>query len=260
MKNKFDTVMDYIDAHIQEDIEIIKRGIYNEIGYNSSHFGKCFEVLTGETLFHYISERRLYFAGQELKHNLTKPICDIALDLGYSEQSAFTRAMRTYHDCTPNEVRKGTSHISDKKYELSHFSSNKPESRADIFWQELETNGFLTGKKFDYLMELEKATEEYGFHIDTCYAIADVAEQLEIPVGLLLNQCFQLMVDVQSNPNYIPPDIEVAIDAGVSSSEEMDQICGYYGCKYYDVDRFMVEAFRNVEQSQNSIGYTGRNL
>ena len=260
MKNKFDTVMDYIDAHIQEDAETIKRGIYKEIGYNSSHFGKCFEILTGETLFHYISERRLYFAGQELKQNLTKSICDIALDLGYSEQSAFTRAMRTYHDCTPNEVRKGARSIANKKYELSQFSDNKPESKANTFWHELETNGSISGTKFDYLMELEKATEEYGFHIDTCYAIADVAEQLEIPVRPLLNQCFQLMVDVQSNPNYVPPDVEAAIDAGVSSSEEMDRICDYYHCKCYDVDRFMVDAFRKVGQNQNFLGYTEQNL
>ncbi len=84
MNNKFDTVMDYIDAHIHEDAENIKKGIYSEIGYNSSHFGKCFEVLTGETLFHYINERKLFFAGQELKLNLEKSICDISLDLGYS--------------------------------------------------------------------------------------------------------------------------------------------------------------------------------
>ena len=86
-----------------EDAEIIKKGIYNEIGYNSSHFGKCFEVLTGETLFHYINERKLFFAGQELKLNLEKSICDISLDLGYSDQSAFTRAMRTYHARYPRQ-------------------------------------------------------------------------------------------------------------------------------------------------------------
>ena len=118
MNNKLDTVMDYIDAHIHEDAENIKKSIYSEIGYNSSHFGKCFEVLTGETLFHYINERKLFFAGQELKLNLEKSICDISLDLGYSDQSAFTRAMRTYHDCTPGEIRKGTKSIPNNKFQL----------------------------------------------------------------------------------------------------------------------------------------------
>ncbi len=237
--------MDYIDAHIHEDTETIKRGIYNEVGYNSSHFGKCFEVLTGETLFHYISERRLYFAGQELKYNTTKSISDIAYDLGYSDQSAFTRAMKSYHNCTPNEVRKGTNAVPNGKHNLAEFGGSKAESKADVFWRELESDGFLSGKKFDYLMELEDATKEYGFSIDTCYAIADVAEQLEIPVKLLLNKCFQLMEEVQSDPNYIPPDVEAAIDAGVESTDELERICDFFQCKYYDLDSFMVEAYRN---------------
>ena len=251
MKNKFDTVMDYIDAHIHEDAETIKKGIYGEIGYNSSHFGKCFEVLTGETLFHYINERKLFFAGQELKHKSEKAICDISLDLGYSDQSAFTRAMRTYHDCTPGEIRKGTKGVPDKKYRLADFSDNKPESKADTFWRELETDGFLSGRKFDYLMEIEDARKEYGFDVDTSYAIADVAEQLEIPVGLLLRECFQLMAEVHSDPNYIPPDVEAAIDAGAESTEEMEKICEFFQCKYYDVDSFMVEAYRKRSEKDN---------
>ncbi len=224
MNNKFDTVMDYIDAHINEDTETIKKGIYNEIGYNSSHFGKCFEVLTGETLFHYINERKLFFAGQELKLNLGKSICDIALDFGYYDQTAFTRAMRTYHDCTPGEIRKGTKSVPNNKFQLSNFSNNKPESRADTYLRELKEDGFLSVKKLDYLMEIEDATKEYGFDIDTSYSIADVAEQLEIPVSLLLRECFEIKAELHSDPNYIPPYIEAAIDAGVASSEEMEKI------------------------------------
>ena len=53
-QNKFDTVMDYIDVHIAEETDNIKKGIYNEIGYNSNTFGNCFSVLTNKTLFHYI--------------------------------------------------------------------------------------------------------------------------------------------------------------------------------------------------------------
>ena len=116
--------------------------------------------------------------------------------------------------------------------------------RADAYWRELEEDGFLSGKKFDYLMEIEDATKEYGFDVDTSYAIADVAEQLEIPVCLLLRECFQLMAEVHSDPNYIPPDVEAAIDAGVESAEEMEKICEFFQCKYYDVDSFMVEAYR----------------
>lgn len=247
MTNKFDIVMDYIDAHVHEDPETIKKGIYNEIGYNSNHFGKCFEVLTGDTLFHYISERKLFFAGQELKHSLN-PICDIALNLGYSEQSAFTRVMKTYHNCTPNEIRKGIKTIPNKKYQLSDFHGTKYDSIEKNFISDLETYGIATGKRYDRMMTLQEAAQEYGFSIDNCYAIADVAERLEIPAGTLIENCFQLMIEVQKDPDYFSPEVEAVIDCGVESSDEMERICDYFQCKYYDVDSFMVEAYRNRDK------------
>lgn len=250
MKNKFDTVMNYIDAHINENTEDIKKGIYQEISYNSSHFGKCFEVLTGETLFHYINERKLYFAAQELVQNPKKSICEISLDLGYSDQSAFTRAMRTYHNCTPGEIRKRTKSVQNNKYQLSFFCERKSKSRADAYWCELEEDGSLSGKKFDYLMEIEDAKEEYGFDVDTSYAIIDLAEQLEIPAYILMKECFQLLVDFRSDPDYISPYVEAAIDAGVESTTEMEKICEFFQCKYYDVDSFMVDAYRKQNNQE----------
>ena len=52
------------------------------------------------------------------------------------------------------------------------------------------------------------------------------------------------MAEVHSDPNYIPPDVEAAIDAGAESTEEMEKICEFFQCKYYDVDSFMVESYR----------------
>ena len=106
-QNKFDLVMDYIDASILHDVETIKKGIYSLIGYNSLTFGNCFSVLTGQTLFHYINGRKMYFAAQSLRNDIDRSIADIALEYGYSEQSAFSRAFKLYCQVTPLEVRKG---------------------------------------------------------------------------------------------------------------------------------------------------------
>ena len=53
-QNKFDLVMDYIDANIQNSPESLKKGIYKLTGISSNTFGNCFSVLTNDTLFHYI--------------------------------------------------------------------------------------------------------------------------------------------------------------------------------------------------------------
>jgi hypothetical protein len=42
----------------------------------------------------------------------------------------------------------------------------------------------------------------------------------------------------------LPPRVEKAIDCGISSDEELGKICDYYNCKYYDLDTFMVDAYR----------------
>ena len=110
-QNKFDTVMDYIDANITEETDTIKKGIYNEIGYNSNTFGNCFSVLTNESLFHYINERRAFLAAQELISNGDKKIADVALEYGYSEQSSFSRDIKRYFGCTPKEIQKGKKTI-----------------------------------------------------------------------------------------------------------------------------------------------------
>jgi AraC-like DNA-binding protein len=93
-QNKFDLVMDYIDANISQDVETIKKGIYSLIGYSSFTFGECLKVLTEKTLHHYIHERKMYFAAQALKTDPDRSIADIALEYGYSEQSAFSRAFK----------------------------------------------------------------------------------------------------------------------------------------------------------------------
>lgn len=85
--------------------------------------------------------------------------------------------------------------------------------------------------------------EEYGFSPKISRKIAGLAYELEIPVYILMNRCFDVIVDVQSNPDYLPPKIETAIDLGISSSSELEQICQYYDCKYFELNSFMVDYF-----------------
>ena len=89
----------------------------------------------------------------------------------------------------------------------------------------------------------EHGLEEYGFSPKISRKIADLADELEIPVYILMDRCFDVIVDVQSDPDYFPPKIETAIDLGISSSSELEQICQYYDCKYFEVNGFMVDYY-----------------
>jgi AraC-like DNA-binding protein len=251
-QNKFDLVMDYIDASILHDVETIKKGIYSLIGYNSLTFGNCFSVLTGQTLFHYINGRKMYFAAQSLSNDIDRSIADIALEYGYSEQSAFSRAFKLYCQVTPLEVRKGNANISDNKYKLVDLCNENKNSddRLACIAKELQETGDLSMQNWRYLERMDEASQNCVFDIDTCSAVFELSERLEIPFEMLLNACEDIVLDCHSDPDYLPPRVEKAIDCGISSDIELKEICDYYNCKYYDLDEFMVEAYRDQLKSK----------
>lgn len=246
-QNKFDIVMDYIDANILQDVETIKKGIYTLIGYNSLTFGNCFSVLTGQTLFHYINERKMYFAAQSLKENIDRPIADIALEYGYSEQSAFSRAFKSFCKVTPLEIRKGNVTVSDNKYKLADICDNNQstDDRITCIFKEFEETGDLSMPSWRYMHAMGEVSQTCIFDIDTCSAIFELAERLEIPFMWLLRSCENILIDIDSDPDYLSLKDQTAIECGIHSDEELEKICDFYNCKYYDLDEFMVKAYRD---------------
>lgn len=250
-QNKFDLVMDYIDENIQRDTETIKGGIINLIGINGNSFGQYFSVLTGDTLGSYIRSRRLYYAARELQSNPQKSICDIALDYGYSDQSAFTRAFTTKYSFSPSELRqKNVFHLlENNKYQYEDFDTKTADSRSSRVWREFERTGFMSGSNLEFIESVEEGRKEFGFDIDTCYAIADLSERLEIPVSALMSACFDVVAEVKSDPHYLANGEMAAIDLGIRSYEDLEKICEHYACKYYELNSFMVEAYYNTRHN-----------
>lgn len=251
-QNKFDLVMDYIDVNVSQDVEAIKKGIFNLIGYTSNVFGNCFQILTNKTLFHYINERKMFFAAQSLKNDTDRSIADIALDWDYSDQSSFTRALKSYCGATPLEVRKGMVSIPDTKYNLATLcmENKSDDEKVQHIGQEWRDTGDLSMSNCRRAEMIEAAVDRSIFDVDTCSAIFELSERLEISFWKLLDQCEEYIIDVHSNPDGISPKIEKAIDCGISSSEELEAICNYYNCKYYDLDVFMVDCYREHLKSE----------
>ena len=238
--------MDYIEGNIKLDFEDIKRGIHNLIGYNSNTFGNCFSVLSGETLYHYITSRKLAHAAEDLVKT-DREIIDIALDY-YSEQSAFTRAMKSFFNVTPNEVRQKKLDLYHRKYKLEDFCKEEANTQTQEIIYALKNNMPLSNASIKKELEIYEASNEFDFDIDTVYAISDLAEKLSVPLWELMDSCMELCISIHSDPNYLPPDIEKAIDCGISSDEELKEICEYFNCKYYDLDLFMVDHFRKSKK------------
>ena len=240
-KNNFDTIMDYIDRNISKEPEEIKKGIAKENGYGSNAIGNCFQLLTGETLFYYIRTRQMYFVSKKLQEG--KAIKDIRFeDYGYSEQSAFSRAFKAFSGKTPKEVKESKEPIPDNKKRLIDICKGKYQYEQTIEKEEGDTG--MPTRIWSHFEEIEEANKEYGFDVDTCDAILTLAYRLEIPFIHLFKICGDMVFDYKTQEDYFSPAIEAAIDLGIESSEELEKICEFYECKYYDIDVHMVNAYR----------------
>lgn len=251
--NIFDDVMDYIDENIKYKYADVKKGIHTNFACTDMDFNKFLSIATrgAITLKKYFIKRRLYFVSKELVEKPDLPIIDIAYDFNYSEQSSLNRDMKNYYSKTPNEIRKSQKPLPDEKMYFKDFDVNKCEwgkrLKDSIF--RVTEGDVCFQSDFDYFDEFIDATNEYGFDLNTCCMISELSERLGIPFGYLLNSCFDLMIEHHSSEDYLEPRIEKAIDCGITSDEELEKICDYFECEYYELNPFMVESYRkNVEQ------------
>lgn len=99
---KFRGVLNYIDGHYAEDIDMEK--IADDIGFSKYHFSRLFKKYTNFTFCDYINYRRIKVAEELLSgHELT--ITEVALSSGFTSISTFNRLFKQYKGCSPSEYR-----------------------------------------------------------------------------------------------------------------------------------------------------------
>lgn len=180
-RNPFDQAMEYIDQNIHANIEKIKEGIEKKTGCERSRFVCCFSVLTNTSLDSYIRNRKLYFAAMDLQSS-DKSIADIALEWGYSDQTAFSRAMKAYCEYTPGEIKKCAVSMPDERYYLSDLADEKSaQKRRIIGWlcgnDQIEMGDRALSARF---LDIIVQSNDLPFDFNTCCIIAELAKELHV--------------------------------------------------------------------------------
>jgi len=103
----------YLRDHLDQDITL--DDIARESGFSSFHFHRIFYALTDETPQDYMRRIRLEMAANMLCFKADKPITDIALSLGFSSSSNFSKAFKEYFGCTPSDIRNPDSSKKNSK-------------------------------------------------------------------------------------------------------------------------------------------------
>lgn len=107
--DKFNTVMDYIDANYMKELDLAE--IADSIGFSKYHFSRLFKQYTNYTFCSYITHRRIKIA-EKLLEEPDLSITEVALQSGFPSISTFNRVFKQLKGCTPSEYReKNTPYI-----------------------------------------------------------------------------------------------------------------------------------------------------
>lgn len=100
---RINRVMDYIEAHLNEEITLGK--IAQIACFSPFHFHRIFTTLTGETPNSFIQRTRIEKAAQQLGNDKNISINEIAEKCGFSSSAHFSRTFRKHFGVTAREFR-----------------------------------------------------------------------------------------------------------------------------------------------------------
>lgn len=102
MLKELNTVIDYIEDHLTDDLPLEKISEY--AGVSDFHFRKIFFYLAGMTLNEYIKSRKLSAANMDLLNG--EKVTDVSFKYGYQSVDGFTRAFKKWSGFLPSDVIK----------------------------------------------------------------------------------------------------------------------------------------------------------
>lgn len=97
-------VMDYIDEHLGETLELEK--LSSVANFSPFHFHRIFSTLIGETLYQYILRLKLERAATKLLMYPDSSVTEVAFDLGFSSSATFARAFKERFKMSASDWRR----------------------------------------------------------------------------------------------------------------------------------------------------------
>lgn len=97
----------YIQLHLGEDLS--RKVLASVVYLSQDYISRLFSEATGESLPNYITNRRMEKAKEYLS-TTDLSVSKIAMEVGFSNFSYFSKNFRNYAGCTPNEYRNRLKH------------------------------------------------------------------------------------------------------------------------------------------------------
>jgi AraC family transcriptional regulator len=101
-RKKVDDLLGYIRTHLDDDLSVRTLSLYS--GISLYHFHRIMKVALGEPLGSYIDRIRLDTSVRLIRYS-QEPLQQIALSIGYSDISSFSKAFTREFGLSPGEYR-----------------------------------------------------------------------------------------------------------------------------------------------------------
>ncbi len=106
-RSQVNRVTDFILVHLRQDLSLAV--LAEQVGFSPYHFTRLFRQATGENPHAYVLSKRVEQA-QRLLNTTNMPLAQIALEVGFPNQSYFTQVFKQRLGLTPRAYQQECSH------------------------------------------------------------------------------------------------------------------------------------------------------
>lgn len=152
--SRVNRVLDHIEKNL--DSPLLLEDLAKVACISSWHLHRMFTALVGESLRQYIIRLRLERSAHLLRRNPAMSITEIALDLGFANSAAFSKAFKGRFNCSPRDWRKGQSPL---KAQGTRRPSLK-QGFSQVVFSDTERNRYL-GTRLEFFQPQKAAYVRY---------------------------------------------------------------------------------------------------
>ena len=241
---RINRVVDYIDAHMDEEHSLVK--LSRVAHFSPFHFHRIFRVLTGETINNYVKRIRLQRAGSMLISDYQRPVSEVSALCGFNSTAVFCRAFRSYFGKSTREFR--SHHLEqDRKNGQSESNNDQSGSQFSAYFSDefLNLNRNFNMEKYITVKEMPAMDLIYCRHVGQFDQIGGAYQKLfkwAGPRGLLRFPETKTLTVYHDDPKVV--DIEKLRQSACITVDEDAKPEGEFGKMHLPGGKYAVGSFK----------------
>ena len=197
----------YIEKNIHT--KLLLESIAREAHFSPYHFHRLFSVVIGETVYNFITRKRIEKAAASFLYKKDLPITEVSEKVGFLNLSSFSRAFKKFYGMSPQEFKE----LSPEKFSKICKTESKNGQLKVSFEQYIcNINNSLNWIKMNAKTEvkiLDQLDVAYISHVGKMDLIGNAFDQLirwAAPKGLMGQENLRMVTIYHDSPKITDPN------------------------------------------------------